>query len=174
MERSLFEYEGEQFNLLLASKIGNFWSDNYIEYKSNGDRNKTILVKEYLNKSRPYLKDLINDLKKSDTWKNQLTVTINFISFKDNYEGRVTHSKSDNLKVMINDKTEEGIEELFDSLVKKYQTGLKKSMRVSNSYLIVLIYLIINVIKNSNRGEYNIDSPDWIKNKEATNNKSYQ
>ena len=61
---------------------------------------------------------------------------------------------------MINDKTEEGIEELFDSLVKKYQTGLKKSMRVSNSYLIVLIYLIINVIKNSNRGEYNIDSPD--------------
>ena len=54
---------------------------------------------------------------------------------------------------MINDKTEEGIEELFDSLVKKYQTGLKKSMRVSNSYLVVLIYLIINVIKNSNRGE---------------------
>ena len=67
MERNLFEYEGKQFNLLLASKIGNFWSDNYIEYKSNGDRNKTILVKEYLNKGRPYLKDLINDLKKSDT-----------------------------------------------------------------------------------------------------------
>ena len=61
---------------------------------------------------------------------------------------------------MINDKTDEGIEELFDSCIKKYQTGLKKSMRVSNSYLIVLIYLIINVIKNSNRGEYNIDSPD--------------
>ena len=54
---------------------------------------------------------------------------------------------------MINDKTDEGIEELFDSRIKKYQTGLKKSMRVSNSYLIVLIYLIINVIKNSNRGE---------------------
>ena len=54
---------------------------------------------------------------------------------------------------MINDKTEEGIEELFDSLVKKYQIGLKKSMRVSNSYLIVLICVIINVIKNSNRGE---------------------
>ena len=67
MERNLFEYEGEQLNLLLASKIGNFWSDNYIEHKSNRDRNKTILVKYYLNKSRPYLKDLINDLKKSDT-----------------------------------------------------------------------------------------------------------
>ena len=61
---------------------------------------------------------------------------------------------------MINDKTDEGIEELFDSRIKKYQTGLKKSIRVSNSYLVVLIYLIINVIKNSNRGEYNIDSPD--------------
>ena len=67
MEINIFEYEGEQLNLLLASKIGNFWSDNYIEYKSNRDRNKTILVKYYLNKSRLYLKDLINDLKKSDT-----------------------------------------------------------------------------------------------------------
>ena len=40
-----------------------------MEYESNGDGNKTLSVKEYLNKIRPYLKNLINDLKKSDTWK---------------------------------------------------------------------------------------------------------
>ena len=43
--------------------VSNFWSNNYIEYKSNGDRNKTLSVKEYLNKIIPYLKD-INSLKK--------------------------------------------------------------------------------------------------------------
>ena len=46
MERNLFEHEREKLNLLLASKIGNFWSNNYIEYKSNGDRNQTLLVEK--------------------------------------------------------------------------------------------------------------------------------
>ena len=33
--------------------VGNFWSKNYIEYKSNGDSNKTLLTEEYANKVRP-------------------------------------------------------------------------------------------------------------------------
>ena len=54
-------------------------------------------VEEYLNKVRPCLRDLVNDLKQSDTWKIQLTITINFISSKgDNDEDHVMHSKSDN------------------------------------------------------------------------------
>ena len=120
MERNLFEHEREKLNLLLASKIGNFWSNNYIEYKNNGDRNQTLLVEKYLNKSRPYLKEIINDINKSDTWKIQLTVTVNYIFSTGNNEGRVTQSKSDNIKIMINYKTDEGIEELFDWLIKKY------------------------------------------------------
>ena len=32
-----------------------------------------------LNKIRPYFKDILNNLKKSDTWKIQLTIAINFI-----------------------------------------------------------------------------------------------
>ena len=59
---------------------------NYIEYESNGDRNKTLSIEEYLNKIRPYLKDSINNLKKSDTWKLQLTITINFMPSKDTDE----------------------------------------------------------------------------------------
>ena len=39
-------------------------------------RNKTLSVKEYLNKNRPYLKDP----KKSHKWKIQLTIPYNFIS----------------------------------------------------------------------------------------------
>ena len=54
-------------------------------------------VEEYLNKIRPCLRDLVNDLKQSDTWKIQLTITINFISSKgDNDQDHVMHSKSDN------------------------------------------------------------------------------
>ena len=43
--------------------MSNFWSNSYIEYESNGDRNKTPSVEEYLNKIRSYLKDNRNNLK---------------------------------------------------------------------------------------------------------------
>ena len=53
----------------------------YIEYKSNGARNKTLSVEEYRNKIKPYLKGIINNFKKCDTWKIQLTIANNkFIS----------------------------------------------------------------------------------------------
>ena len=112
--RNLFEHE-EQF--YKAVRVGNFWSDNYNEYKSNGDRNKTLSVEEYLDKIRPYLKDIINDLKKSDTCKIQLTIPINSMSSKDNDEERVIHSKSDNIETMFNNKADKVIEEPFQSLL---------------------------------------------------------
>ena len=41
-------------------RIGNAFSSNYIEYKSNGDKDKILLIKEYLDMIRPYLNDLID------------------------------------------------------------------------------------------------------------------
>ena len=35
-------------------RVSNVWSNNYIEYKTNSDRNKTISVQEYLNKIGSY------------------------------------------------------------------------------------------------------------------------
>ena len=71
-------------------RVNNCWSTNYIEYKFNGKKNEKLSVEEYLDKFRPYLKDIINDLKKSGTQKIQLTKIINFISSKDdNDEQRV-------------------------------------------------------------------------------------
>ena len=63
----IFEYEKEEENYYKPVRVNNFWSNNYIEYKSKGDKNKILSVEEYLDKIRPYLKDIINDLKKSDT-----------------------------------------------------------------------------------------------------------
>ena len=54
--------------------------------------------------------------KKSDTSKIQLRKAINFMSFKDTEEERVMNSKFDNIEIMINDKVDEVIKELFESL----------------------------------------------------------
>ena len=39
------------------------------------------------------------------------------------------HSKSDNIEIMIDDKADEVIEELFKSLLNRYQNNLKKSVK---------------------------------------------
>ena len=74
----------------------------YIEYKRKADR-ETLSDDKYLNEIRLHLMDIINNLKKSDTWKIQSAIAINFISSKDNDEERVMHSKSDDTLIMIND-----------------------------------------------------------------------
>ena len=54
-------------NYYKPARVGHFWNIYYIEYESNSDRNKTLSVEKYLNKVRPYLEGIINNLKKSDT-----------------------------------------------------------------------------------------------------------
>ena len=49
----------------------------------------------------------------SDTWKIQLTITINFIFSKYDDEECALHSKSSKIEIMINDKADEVIKELF-------------------------------------------------------------
>ena len=95
-------------------RVSNIWSNNYIEYESKGDRNKTQSVEEDLNKIRPYLRDIINNLKKSDTWKIQLTIEKIVIFSIDNDEECVMHSKIDSIEIMNNDEADIVIEKLFD------------------------------------------------------------
>ena len=56
--------------------VSKFYSNNHIEYESIGDRNKTLSVEEYFNETRSHLKNIINNLKKSETWKIRLTLSI--------------------------------------------------------------------------------------------------
>ena len=109
--KNLFQHEEE--GSYKSVKVGCFWSNNCIEYESNGDRSKILSFEEYLNKIRPYLKNIRNNLKKSDSCKIQLTPAINFMSSKDHGEERVMHSKSDKTESKINDKEYEVIEELI-------------------------------------------------------------
>ena len=139
-----YDFKLFQFRLLQLY-IYKFWSNNYIEYKCNNDISKTVSVEEYLNKIRPYLRYIINNLKKYDTLKTQLTNPNNFISSLDNDEDRVMHSKSDNTKIMINDEEDEIIEQLFDSVKNRYQNNLE-SMRSSESVFDYVCF-IVNAIK---------------------------
>ena len=120
--------------------------------KRNSVRNKTLSVKEYLNKMRPYLKDIVNKLKKSDTWKIQLAIAANFISSIDNDEEHIVHTKSDNIKVLINDEV---IKKLFDSLKIGYQNNLET---MKNSEFIFdyvhLLYYKCNRINPDCEGSY--------------------
>ena len=55
----------------------------------------------------------VNDLKKSDIWKIQITIEINFMSSKDTDEEPVMHLKSYNIEILINKEADEIIEKLF-------------------------------------------------------------
>ena len=146
--RSLFENEEEYYKPV---RVGNLWSNNYIEYESNSDKYKTLSVEEYiLHNIRLYLKDIINNLKKSDTGKIQLTIAIDFISSKGNDEEHVMHSKKDNIEIMINGKTD-GV-----------------TMRGSDFEIDYVHYKRHKI--NFKRDRSYIDSPDWIKSKKATIN----
>ena len=127
-------------------RVDNFWSNNHIEYESNRDRNKTLPVEEYFNKIRPYLKDIINNLKKSDTWKIQLTIANSFIPSTVNDEKCLMYSKSDDIKIMINDEAKEVIKNFL--IHSKVDIKIIwNQCKVVGLSLIMLIYCIINVKK---------------------------
>ena len=161
----LFDHEREEENYYKPVRVSSFWSNNYIEYESNDDRNKTLSVEEYLNKISPYLKDIINNLKKSDTWKMQLTILNNLISFIDNDEERVIHSKSYELEIITNHEADEVIKELFDLLKNVYKSNLEstKGNEFVFDYIHLLCYKCHKITPNCG-GSY-IDSPDGIKTK---------
>ena len=69
--------------------VNNFWNNRYIEYETNGDKNRTLSLSEYLNNIEPSFRNILIDLQNSDEWKIQLIIAINFISSKDAEEERV-------------------------------------------------------------------------------------
>ena len=76
-----FEPEKEEVNYYKPVRVSNFYRKSYIEDNCNGDTNKTLSVEKVFNKIGPYLKDIINSFKKSDTWEIQSTIANNFLLF---------------------------------------------------------------------------------------------
>ena len=152
--------------------VDSAFSNDYIQYESKGDKDKILTADEYLDIIRPYLVDIINDHKTKSEWKIQLIAAINFISSKpDSDETGIMHAKSNNIEIMIGSETNEVIQELFKSLLQRYQKELEESMKGrefvfdgGNAW-----YCDFNKISLS-RGKSYIDSLKWLKNKKATIN----
>ena len=71
----------------------------------------------------------------------------------DNNEERAMHSKSNNMEIMINDETDEVIEEPFKPLKNRHQNnlGLKKGSEVVFDYVYLLYYKCHKI--NPNQGK---------------------
>ena len=78
-------------------------------------------------------------------------MSINFISFKDS-DTHNMHTRSDNIEIMIGSETDDIIDELFESLLQKYQEGLEKSLRGSQFILIDLLYYNLQKIRLNRKG----------------------
>ena len=164
------------------------FNNNYIQYKSKGNKDKILTINEYPDMIRPYLSNIINDHKTQgewkihsgntitehktqEEWKIHLTMSINFISSKEDSDETCTMcTKSDNIEIMMGSETDE-ITGLFKSLLQGYQEGLEESMRGSEFIFdsVDELYYDLNKISLSRGGSY-IDSPEWLKNKKATIN----
>ena len=77
-------------------------------------------------------------------FKNLAHEIRNFISSKDTNEKRTMHSKSDYIEIITYHDANEMIQEVFESLLPRYQMGLETTMRDSN-----FIFDCVNVSKIS-------------------------
>ena len=95
----------------------------------------------------------------------QLLIHIKFVSSVDKNEFRTMYTYSDGVEIISGTETDDIINELFESLFKKYQEDLEKKMRGSEFVFdsINLLYYKLHKISHNRGGSY-IDSPDWIKN----------
>ena len=104
---------------------------NYLDYGSEG--NNSLSFMEYFNLIKLYLEDLINENKNKGEWKLQLTAKISFVSLKpDSDETRLMYTRSDPEEFMNGSETEEIIESLYRSLLKKYNDNLQEKMKGSD------------------------------------------
>ena len=155
-----------------------------IEYKSRRDKYENLSLKEYLDMIRPYLRDLINyhktPMKLSDKvtnnesqfgeWKIQLIIQNKCISNKNFEETREIYS-SNNIEIFMGD-TDDIIDELFKSLLQRFQDAKEKSNKRGSKFIhesVELLNYRFHKI-DMKRSESYIDSPEWLKNKGATIN----
>ena len=81
--------------------------------KADETKIKNSSPEDYLDIIRPFLRGVINNHMNHREWKIQLTMQVTFISSLDTREFRITHRKSDNVKIVMGIETDDIINELF-------------------------------------------------------------
>ena len=98
-------------------------------------------------------------------------MAVKFIPPKDSNEIRTMHTISHNIETLMGNETDEIIEDIFKSLLQRYQEGLETSMR-GNKFVFDSADLLYHKLPKTslNRGGSYVDSPEWLQNKKATIN----
>ena len=127
-------------------------------------RGNKLSVEDYMNTIRSYLLSKIDNHKAQDKWKIQIAMRIKFISSLDDNDFRIMYAKSDNVEIISGTETNDVVNELFNSLFKRYQEGLQTKMRGSNFTFdrVDLLYYQLHKISLNRGGSY-IYSPEWLK-----------
>ena len=144
------------------------YNKNYAQYESKGD--KILSLKEYLNLIEKYLRELIEEYELKGEWKVQLTIEVSFISLKPGSDQtRIKYTRSNDIEIMFGDDNDDIIEQLFESLLKKYKENLQNKMTGSEFEFDGVNFLYYDFNKTSiNRGGSYIDSLKWLKDKKST------
>ena len=81
------------------------------------------------------------------------------------------YTRSDNIEIIFGDNNDDIIEQLSESLLKKYEENLQNKMRGTDFKYNGVNFLYYDLKKTSiNRGGSYIDSPKWLKDKKSTIN----
>ena len=128
--RYLFD-EDENEDYYEPKLINTAFKNNYFQYQSGSDRKNMLPPNEYFKMTEPHLIKMINKHKNDDSWKIQLTIKINFTSVQDFNDKRSLYVKTKNAVIMEASDINEIINEIFDSLIKKYQELLEYSTKSS-------------------------------------------
>ena len=104
---------------------------------------------------------MIDNHKAHGEWKIHLIMRINFISSLDTRKFHIMHTKSDNMEIMSSTETNDIINELVKSFLRRYQEELETKMKESEFIFesVDLLYYSFHEI-SLNRGGSHIDSPD--------------
>ena len=145
---------------------------NYIEYMSRRDRYKNLSPKEYLDMIRPYLADLIdchksttelNNNDKRGDWKIQLVIQNKCISTKNFKDTRNVYSASKPVELFMGVDTNDAIDRLFDTLLKRFQKAIETShdngSGVTQESVALLYYYFMKI--DIRRAESYVMSPNW-------------
>ena len=157
--------------------------NNYIEYKSKGDRYENLSPKEYLKMIRPYLRGLIYEHKPIDDdggddddtdrakQKIQLVIQNSCISAKSFEETRTIYSKSKPVEIFMGSDTEDVNNTLFNTLLQRFQHTQETSNNKGSEFIPESGELLhYHFQKVDITSESYIMSPDQIVNKKATIN----
>ena len=149
--------------------------NNYIEYKSKGDRYENLSPEEYLKMIRPYLRNLINDHKPIEKlnndsgadraeWKTQLVMQNSCISTKNFEVTRTIYSASEPVEIFMGSDTEDVIDTLFNTILQRYQQAQETSNDKGSEFIpesveLLYYYFQKNILEELNH-TYNVSRLD--------------